>query len=132
MWSFPTHIQLILITPDHGIETLQTSLNGTSTLDSAETVGIEFSIHNDDASQAVILSASFTTDAATRTVNFSHSYASDDVIMGPGSIGLIANAPNRTPTWDDISVTGQAVPEPASLALLGVGAMAMIHRRRRA
>ena len=126
-------VQLIRITPGgSGIDTLQTS-GGTSTFGSGEVIDVTFSVVNDEDNNEIDLATAFTTDdGVTRGTTFSIDFSDPEAITGPGSFGLIANAPNFGYTWDDIVITGDAVPEPASLALVGLGGAMLLGRRRKA
>lgn len=48
------------------------------------------------------------------------------------SISIVSNGANAGNYWDNFQVDGTVVPEPGSLALLGLGGLMMVKRRRRA
>lgn len=76
----------------------------------------------------------------TQVINDSFSY-SDWVNLTTRSFGVVSTARyvkvdildgwgGRSVGLNEVSVFGQATPEPASLAVLGIGAMALIRRRK--
>lgn len=129
--TFGNAIQIIRVTDTGGIVTLATSAS-TSNVNANEYVDIEFTVTNDDINNEIDIFAQMTTEAGptTRDVSYSLAYSSPNAITTAGELTLIANASSFDFTWDDIVVTGTAVPEPASMALLGLGGLMMLLRRR--
>ncbi|WP_236254781.1 PEP-CTERM sorting domain-containing protein [Mucisphaera calidilacus] len=126
-----TVIQLIRVTSTGGIATLGTS-SSTSTIDSGETVDIEFSVSNDDINSEVDLAVTMVTNnGVTKSLSRSVDYSNSTVIATPGPLGFVANSANRGPSWDDIVVNGLAVPvpEPSALALALLGLAGVAGRR---
>jgi len=91
-----------------------------------------------DASGTTNLASNFTNDTTTDIASAAALQTVD--LTGAQFQGLnaivftffqVTDSTFRTVVWDDIAVTGDAVPEPASLALVGLGGLLMLGRSRR-
>ncbi len=129
--------QLIRLTDTGGVAVLSSSTQSTTTMDAMERFAYTFSVINDDANSEIDLSISITTESGTGiTLSTATSVAYSDAtaITGPGVFALLAqNNAARFWSYDDIQITGDAVavPEPASVALIGLGGVCLLGRRRR-
>jgi hypothetical protein len=130
-------IELFRVTDTGAISSLSTPPSSTGTIDSDEEIDVTFSVVNNAITDAVDLSVTMITDngsgpgtGVTRTETASIDFTNPAVVDGPGSFAFITNSATRGWTWDDVTITGSAIPEPASLALVGLGGLAMLGRRR--
>lgn len=68
---------------------------------------------------------------APETGTFSQFFDGTDFGTDPWRVIVIDDSPGGAGSFDSITLRGNYVPEPATLSLLMLGALAMFHRRRR-
>ena len=114
------------------IFSLAVSGDSTTTMDAGEEFSYVFSVVNDEVNGEVDLSVAITTaDGAVLDVSTSVAYTDPNVIADAGYFSLFTES-NNTRLWafDDLNITGDAVPEPSGLAFMELAAVGLLARRR--